>query len=145
MNTHPKIKIMFILPSLSAGGAERVISFVSQNIDKDRFDSLLVVAGFKKDSAYDVSHVDVKYLNKSRILTAIPSIIGNIKKHKPQIVVSSISHVNTAMSMLSPFFRNTKFVGREATVLSKRSNEKKIRQWSPFRLLPLNIFSSSYK
>lgn len=131
-----KIKIMFILPSLSAGGAERVISFVSQNIDKEKFEPTLVIAGFEKDSAYDVSNVEVIYLNKPRILTALPSIIGLIKKQKPQIVVSSISHVNTAMSMLSPFFNKTKFIGREATVLSKRDNEKKIRQWSPFRLLP---------
>lgn len=127
---------MFILPSLSAGGAERVISFVSQNIDKEKFQPLLVVAGFKKDAAYNVSNVETIYLNKPRILTALPAIVGHIKKHKPQIVVSSISHVNTAMAMLSPFFKNTKFIGREATVLSKRSNEKKIRQWSPFRLLP---------
>lgn len=132
----PKIKIMFILPSLSAGGAERVISFVSQNIDKEKFEPLLVVAGYKKDAAYDVSNVETIYLNKSRILTALPSMISSIKKHKPQVVVSSISHVNTAMATLSPFFSKTKFIGREATVLSKRSNEKKIRQWSLFRLLP---------
>jgi glycosyltransferase involved in cell wall biosynthesis len=131
-----QIKILFILPSLSAGGAERVISFVSQSIDKTKFKPLLVVAGFEKDTAYDVSNVEVIYLNKPRILSAIPAIIGTIKTHKPHIVVSSISHVNTAMALLSPFFRNTKFIGREATVLSKRSNEKKIRPWSPLRLLP---------
>lgn len=136
MSNQPKIKIMFILPSLSAGGAERVISFVSQNIDKKKFQPQLVIAGFEKDSVYDVSNVEVIYLNKPRILTALPSIVSLIKKHKPKVVVSSISHVNTAMSMLSPFFKKTKFIGREATVLSKRSNEKKIRQWSPFRLLP---------
>ena len=136
MSNQPKIKIMFILPSLSAGGAERVISFVSQNIDKKKFQPQLVIAGFEKDSVYDVSNVEVIYLNKPRILTALPSIVSLIKKNKPKVVVSSISHVNTAMSMLSPFFKRTKFIGREATVLSKRSNEKKIRQWSPFRLLP---------
>lgn len=136
MVSHKKIKVMFVLPSLVAGGAERVISFVAQSIDKENFEPILLIAGSEKDSAYNVSHVDVKYLNKRRILTAIPSIISNIEKHKPQIVVSSISHVNTAMSILSPFFKSTKFIGREATVLSKRSKEKQIRQWSPFRLLP---------
>jgi len=136
MKSQNKIKIMFILPSLSAGGAERVISFVSQNIDKEKFEPLLVIAGFKKDTVYDVSNIETIYLNKPRVLTAIPAIISNISKHKPKVVVSSISHVNSVMSMLSPFFRKTKFIGREATVLSKRSNEKKARQWSPFQLLP---------
>ncbi len=136
MTDQSKIKIIFVLPSLVAGGAERVISFVAQSIDKEKFDPILLVAGFEKDSAYDVSKVNTIYLNKSRILTALPSIILNIIKQKPDIVVSCISHVNTAMSMISPYFKNTKFIGREATVLSKRKNEKKSRKWSPAYLLP---------
>jgi glycosyltransferase involved in cell wall biosynthesis len=134
--TKSKIKIIFILPSLVAGGAERVISFVAQSVDKERFDPILLIAGFEKDSAYDVSNVNVVYLNKSRILSALPSIIKYIIKQRPGIVVSSISHVNTAMSMISPLFKNTKFIGREATVLSKRKNEKKSRKWSPAYFLP---------
>ncbi|WP_299362305.1 glycosyltransferase [Winogradskyella sp.] len=141
MSNQPKIKILFILPSLSAGGAERVISFVCQNIDKNKFYPVLLVAGFKKDNVYDVSNADVKYLNKPRILTALPSIITNIKSLKPDIVVSSIAHVNTAMAMVSPFFKNTKFIGREATVLGQRKNEKKARKWSPAHFLP-NGFKS---
>ena len=124
------------MPSLSPGGAERVISFVSQNIDKNRFHPILLVAGFEKDSVYNVSNVEVKYLNKPRILTALPSRIKTIKSLKPHIVVSSIAHVNTAMAMVSPFFKQTKFIGREATVLGQRKNEKKARKWSPAYLLP---------
>lgn len=131
MNNHKKIKIIFLLPSLVPGGAERVISFVSQNIDKSKFEPTLLIAGFKKDNAYDVSNVNVVYLNKPRILTALPSIISAIMRQKPDIVLSSISHVNTAMSLISSFFKNTKFIGREATILSKRKNEKKSRKWSP--------------
>jgi len=136
MNKDSKITILFILPSLSAGGAERVISFVSQNIDTKKFHSVLLVAGFKKDTVYDVSNVDVTYLNKPRILTALPSIIKHIKSLKPNVVVSSIAHVNTAMAMVSPFFKNVKFIGREATVLGQRQNEKKARKWSLAHILP---------
>ena len=52
MTQPSKIKILFILPSLSAGGAERVISFVSQNIDPDKFHPVLLVAGFEKDTVW---------------------------------------------------------------------------------------------
>ncbi len=131
-----KVKIIFVIPSLVPGGAERVISFVCQNIDKDKFDPLLLVAGYEKDTVYDVTNVRVKYLEKSRILNALPSIILTLIKENPQIVLSSISHVNTAMSLISPFFRSTKFIGREATVLSKRKNEKKSRKWSPAYFMP---------
>jgi glycosyltransferase involved in cell wall biosynthesis len=131
-----KIKIIFLLPSLVAGGAERVISFVSQNIDKEKFDPILLVAGFEKDTVYDVSNVRVKYLEKSRILTALPSIIYTIVKERPKIVLSSIAHVNKAMSLISPLFNGTKFIGREATILSQRKNEVNMRKWSPSHLLP---------
>ena len=136
MGNQSKIKILFILPSLSAGGAERVISFVSQNIDKTKFHPVLLVAGYEEDSVYDVSNVEVKFLNKHRILTALPSIINYIKTFKPQIVMSSIAHVNSAMGLISPLFRNTKFIGREATVLGQRKNEAKARPKSIFRSLP---------
>ncbi|NQX83083.1 MAG: glycosyltransferase [Flavobacteriaceae bacterium] len=130
MSTSTKIRILFLLPSLSAGGAERVMSFVSQNINKHKFHPVLLIAGFKKDTVYDVSNIEVVYLNKSRILTALPAIIFFFRKFKPQIVISSIAHVNTAMGKLSPLFPKTKFVGREATVLSQRKNETKSRKRS---------------
>ena len=136
MSKSSKIKILFILPSLSAGGAERVISFVSQNIDAAKFQPVLLVAGFEKDSVYEVNDVEVIYLNKPRILTALPAIIKQIKVLQPHIVLSSIAHVNQAMAMISPFFKGTKFIGREATVLGQRKNEKKVRPWSLARLLP---------
>ena len=134
-----KKKIIFILPSLAPGGAERVISFVSQNIDKKKFDPILLIAGYQSETAYDVNNVEVKYLNKSRVLFAIPFIIEFFIKTKPDIVLSSISHTNVAMSLISPFFNKTKFIGREATVLSKRKNENAKRKWSPTSLVSKNF------
>ena len=130
-----QIKIFFILPSLKAGGAERVISFVSQNIDKDKFKPYLLVAGFEKDSVYDVSNIEVIYFNKSRILTAMPYFFKYIQKYKPDIVLSSIAHVNKAMATISPIFKNVKFIGREATVLGKNKNSK-INKVSLVSLIP---------
>ena len=131
-----KIKIVFVLPSLVPGGAERVISFVSQNINKAIFSPTLLIAGYSKDTVYNVSNIKVKYLNKSRVLFAMPFIVLYLLKNKTDIVISSISHTNMAMSIISPLFSNTKFIGREATVLSKRKNEKKTRKWSLACLMP---------
>ena len=48
-------------------------------------------------------------------------------KTSPNIVISSISHLNIAMGLLSVFFPKTKFIGREANVLSikKQFGKKK--------------------
>lgn len=137
MNSN-RIKIFFILPSLKAGGAERVISFVSQSIDKNKFDPYLLVAGFENDAVYDVSDINVFYFNKHRILTAIPHFLKFISKYKPDIVMSSIAHVNKAMAIISPLFRNTKFIGREATVLGQNNNQK-VSKTSLVSILPNNF------
>ncbi|PKQ44068.1 glycosyltransferase [Confluentibacter flavum] len=118
MNNRPKKKIVFVLPSLVPGGAERVISFIAQNIDKEKFEPILLIAGYPKDTDYSVKDIKLIYLNKSRVLFAIPSFIFLIIKNKPDIVLSSITHVNTVMGFLSVFFSKIKFIGREVNVLS---------------------------
>ena len=78
-----KIKIFFVLPTLYAGGAERVISFVSQNLDKEKFDSKLIVIGFEKDSKYAVSGIPVVFLNKKRVLNGAFALFKILLKQKP--------------------------------------------------------------
>ena len=113
-----KIKITFVIPSLAAGGAERILSFVAQNINKNTFQPTLLVVGFEKDTVYDVSDLDVIYLNKTRVLKAVLAIAKHFRTQKPQIVVSSIFHLNTIIAYLSICFPKIKFAAREANVLS---------------------------
>ncbi|WP_298555607.1 glycosyltransferase [uncultured Algibacter sp.] len=113
-----KKKILFILPTLTAGGAERVISFIAQNINQNNYDSRLLITGYKKDSAYSIDSIEVDFLEKHRVLHAIPYIFWYLLKHKPKVVVSSIGHLNTIMGLMSPLFYNTRFIIREASVIS---------------------------
>lgn len=130
-----KKKILFILPSLRAGGAERVISFIANQLDSDLFDVKLLVIGYKKDAVYDVESLQVQFLNKSRLLDSATTLFMNLKKEKPAIVVSSIGHVNIMMGFFSLFFRNIKFIGREASVVSKMNIFSKNNSEIMFRLM----------
>lgn len=118
MNKSTKKKIVFALPDLTSGGAERVMSFVAQNITKEHFDVYLWLAGYSKNTKYNVKGINVIYFNKPRVLKAIPDFYSALRKTKPDIVISSISHLNTVMGFLSFFNPKTKFIGREANVLS---------------------------
>ena len=60
-----KVKIVFVLPTLHAGGAERVMSFLSENIDQTKFTSSLVVVGYEKNSKYEIKNIPVYFLNKN--------------------------------------------------------------------------------
>ena len=53
-----KIKILFILPSLRPGGAERVVSFIAQHLDKTKFESKLLIIGFKKKAVYSFENIE---------------------------------------------------------------------------------------
>ena len=115
-----KIKILFILPSLKAGGAERVISFMATHLNSQKFESILMIIGKKEDAVYPTGCIEVRFLNKKRVLTAIPELFKSILIIKPQIVFGSISHVNRVIAFFSLFLPKTKFIGREANVLSVR-------------------------
>ena len=58
-NNSDKKKILFILPSLKAGGAERVLSFLTKQLDKTFFDVKLIVLGFEKDAVYNTELISV--------------------------------------------------------------------------------------
>lgn len=111
-----KIDVLFVLPSLRSGGAERVMSFLAQNIDKRIFNAHLLITGSKKDQKYQVEHIPVTFLNKSRVKNALPGLIRHLFQHKPQIVVSAIGHLNTAIGLTAFLYPRIKFVARATTI-----------------------------
>lgn len=113
-----KIKVMFFIPSLLAGGTERVMSYIAQHLNKKKFDVTLVVLGFEKDNAFTIQNTRTIYLNKPRVLSAIFGIYSLIRKERPEVAVSALSHLNAIMGILSIFFPKTKFVGREVNIPS---------------------------
>jgi len=125
-----KTNILFVLPSLVAGGAERVMSLIAENIDNTIFNTTLLVIGFEKDKAYQINGIKIVYLNKTRMLNGIPKLFLHILISKPQIVMSCMAHVNNSVALILLFFPKIKLVTREANIkkvkalshLSKKSN-----------------------
>ncbi|SDH57880.1 glycosyltransferase [Winogradskyella thalassocola] len=123
-----KSKIFFILPTLFAGGAERIISFVSQNLDKEKFDVTLIVIGRENESKFEVTGIPVIFLNKSRVLNGVFEVSILIAKQKPQVVVSCIAHLNIMMGLISVFVSDPIYVGRQAGVPGTPVNYNKPRK-----------------
>lgn len=136
-----KHKVLFVLPTLVAGGAERVMSFVSQNLNKELFETTLLIIGHKNQSSYSVENINVVFLEKDRVLFSFWTIFSFLKKHKPNIVISAIGHVNTLMAIESIFFSKTIFIGREVNVISVLSKIQPSRKWYSF----INLTKYSYK
>jgi glycosyltransferase involved in cell wall biosynthesis len=127
-----KVNISIVLPNLLAGGAERVVSYVAQELNKTKFNATLIIIGHEKDAAYEIKGIDILYFEKSRVLTGIPKLFVHLLKNKPDIVFSAVGHLNTVTAYMSILFPNIKFVGREVNVLSvlKTFGERKFNPFS---------------
>lgn len=111
-------KILFIVPTLKAGGAERITAFLAQHLNSDLFKVKLIIIGFEKDTVYDIQNTDVTFLNKSRYFKAILLVLQIIKREKPHIVFSSSGHINSTLGLFSFLFSKVKFIVRETNIVS---------------------------
>ncbi|MGP1993431.1 glycosyltransferase [Zobellia laminariae] len=109
-------KILLVLPSLAAGGAERVLSFLAQKLDPNYFDVHLLIIGKSSVNAYDTGTVNVTYLEKTRVSHAVVKIFKSLISYKPHIVFSSLGHVNTLMGLFAVFYRLPKYVIRPTNI-----------------------------
>tara|TARA_R110002051_G_C8753075_1_gene500456 strand:+ start:996 stop:2090 length:1095 start_codon:yes stop_codon:yes gene_type:complete len=126
-----KIKIFFFIPSLRAGGAERVVSFVAQKIDKSKFDTTLYIIGSNKDATFKVPDVKIEFLNHDRVSRSFGTVYKTLKKGKPDIVFGTIGHVNIMLGLCKIFFSKTIFIGREVNVISKLAEVQHMKATLP--------------
>lgn len=123
-----KKSVIFILPDLETGGAERIITTIANHLPRDRFS--LAILLLRKEGAYldflkpDVEIIDI---NTPRIRNSLKPILIEIKKRKPDIVFSGFGEVNAYLSLFIKLFPKTKFIARETNVVSQHVTRKEIR------------------
>ncbi|APY07153.1 hypothetical protein BWZ20_02020 [Winogradskyella sp. J14-2] len=132
-----KIDILIAIPKLTAGGAERVFSFISRDLNRDNFNVTLVIVGFETENKYDVSKINTIYLNKNRVRNGVVDLIKTIYKVKPQIVLSTISDLNVIMGYISFLFPAIKFVGRHTFIIGESHKISKLKKTFDLKLYGL--------
>lgn len=125
-----KIKILFIVPSLNSGGAERVISLLCNNLNKNKFEIILGV--LKKEGIFleqiskDVKIVDLK---EKHVRNSFFKIKKLILQEKPNIVFSTLSHLNLFISIFKFLLpKNPIYIGRESSIVSETLKEEKLKK-----------------
>lgn len=135
MNGSPKKKkVLFLIPSLTGGGAERVFTLLLRHLDRDRFEPQLAVLESGGTYTGDVpADVVIHDLAAPRVRYALPGLIRLIWKTRPDTIVSTLGHLNVAISL----FRNLlppslRVIVREAIFVSSLLPElsKNRRTWS---------------
>lgn len=116
-----RVKVIFVIPSLGAGGAERVFAFVSQHLNPDKFSTELLVMGKSEQTIYSVDKIPVIYLGKNRVLHAIPSLFQFLRNKKPHIVLSSVGHLNMVAGIMATLCPSIRFIIRPTSIESKET------------------------
>lgn len=117
-----KRHILVLIPTLTAGGAERVFVTLLKHLDRRRFRlSLAVVdiraAVYRHEILDDVEFID---LDAGRVRYALPKIIALIWKRRPDVVLSTLGHLNLALAMFRWLLpRGVKTAARETIVVSQ--------------------------
>lgn len=122
-------KILFVLPNLSGGGAERVMITLINHLDRAKYAPHLLVledsGPLKKILKDDVGFTS---LRERRALLSIFPLFRAIRTIQPAAIISTMAYLNVVLLLLRPFFLKTKFIVREAITpsyfLSRGGKEK---------------------
>lgn len=128
-----KKSIIFILPDLETGGAERIVTTIANHLPREKYEPEIML--LRKEGGYldflkkDIEIIDLKI---QRIRNSLFPILREIRKRKPDIVFSGFGEVNAYLSLFIRLFPKTKFIARETNVVSQHVTRKEIRFFYKF-------------
>jgi glycosyltransferase involved in cell wall biosynthesis len=125
-------KILFILPDLIPGGAERIVINLINNLPRENFDCEILLLNYTNHSFASQLSASTKIYNlnfsKFRQLILNPiSFIKVLNSSKPNIVFSAYGELNPFVVLFSIFFSKIKFIARETSIPSLRYNRFLLR------------------
>jgi glycosyltransferase involved in cell wall biosynthesis len=139
-----RVRILFFVPALVAGGAERVMATLLRNLSREKFEiSLAVVSQQNSVFAAELpSDVPVIDLQAPRLRYALSKIVRLLWKVKPDIVFSTIDYFNVTLGATRQFWpRHTRFIARPTILFSAAlERHERPRLWRS--LMKLALFNT---
>lgn len=128
-------KIIFFLPALVGGGAERTIVNIANQINRENFKVYLMVIdtpteGKYKDEYSQFVHKDVEVINlgltitKRNYLQILRTIVKRVNRINPDIVMSTMLRPNEMLALASLFFH------KSIKIVLRESNNRVAREYS---------------
>ncbi len=119
--------ILFILPSLEGGGSQRVMLTIMTYMDRKKFNPKLALVKKEGEFLSQVpKDIPIYDLNAKQLRYAIFKIIKLIKSENPDIVFSTLGHLNLLLALLKPILpKKTLFIARESNTVSIQNLSEK--------------------
>ncbi|MHA1294490.1 MAG: glycosyltransferase, partial [Promethearchaeota archaeon] len=135
---------MFVISSLGYGGAERVVINLINHLDRNKFESLLVIFNNKLDLKSNLNvHIKIVCLGKKerwhflRIILKLRKVINN---YKPDSVISFLQYTNI-VTILSTLFQKRNYT----LIISERNYNRKYLANTRLRFLKKWLMDFTYK
>ncbi len=124
-----KEKILFIVPNLNYGGAEKVTINLFNILNKKKFKKKLFIQNKVGPLVKKIKDKkNIRFFGYSRFLKFIFLLAIDIKKNKYKYVFSSLSHINLALLFLNlTGIIKTKLIVRESNFIKKTITSSKIK------------------
>jgi glycosyltransferase involved in cell wall biosynthesis len=127
-----KRRVLFLIPTLTGGGAERVVVTLLRHLDRERFDLALAVVDMRGAVFRDQVPADVEFIDLccTRVRYALPRVMRLIRRTRPDVVLSTLGHLNLALAIVRPWLPGaTLFIARETIVVSQGVTEYRRPSW----------------
>ncbi|MFC1527230.1 glycosyltransferase [Candidatus Neomarinimicrobiota bacterium] len=99
-----KLKILFVIPTLNGGGAERVFINYIRSLDQNIYDIVLLLVNRTGEFLSLIpDHVKIVDIGKSKTRHGFFKIIKQIKNIDPELIVSTTNRMNILV-LLASFF-----------------------------------------
>lgn len=120
-------KILFILPSLKGGGAERVTRTIMSHLDRSRFDIHLFLLTEKNTRSNLLPDVKVYGAGCRKVSFSLIKLIVLAWRLKPEAIYSTLGYVNLLVMLVRGFMpKKIKFIARESNIPSIHLNQSSI-------------------
>lgn len=125
-----------MIPTLRGGGAERVIVTLLKHLNRQQFHLTLAVVDMRGEVFLGEVPNDVETIDLAcyRVRYALPKIVNLIWQRRPDVVFSTLGHLNLALAAIRPFLPNdVRYVARETCIVSeliRYYKKPKVWQWA---------------
>ncbi len=124
--TQRRTRLLFLIPTLTGGGAERVVVTLLQHLDRSRFELALAVVDTRDAAFRDQVPADVEFIDLGcrRVRHALTKLVRLLWRRRPDVVMSTLGHLNLALAIVRPLLPGgTRYVARETIVVSQGLTE----------------------
>lgn len=115
-------RILFVLPSLTGGGAQHVFTLLLRHFDRSRFEPHLALLQRGDPGRAEPelpADIVVHRLERSHVRSALPGLVRLARRIEPAAAFSALGYINLTVLMAKPFFpHGTRVLVREANTPS---------------------------